>query len=71
MKNKMECPNCSALMEVGSFHIGSTILGFLAIGFSFKHLFFTNKKGEKSEALNNHASKPGFKCVKCNLLDSY
>jgi hypothetical protein len=65
--NKVNCPKCNVEMDPGKVHIGATAIGFLVIGFSYKHLFFTNKKGEKEIAVkNDDFSKTAHKCPSCN-----
>ncbi len=66
-EKQITCPKCSTKMESGSFFIGATLAGFLGFGFSFKHLFFSNKLGEKIIAVDNDAIKRGYHCNCCDL----
>lgn len=67
MKEPIECPDCKTVMVAGRFHIGSTVIAFLLVGFSLKHLFFTNKAGKKHIAHANDDSRKGYYCPCCEL----
>lgn len=73
----MKCPTCTSEMDQGKACVRGTLLGFLAVGFSYQHCWFesqaTGKKkiivrsrnGLISRAGAALANPPAYHCQAC------
>lgn len=53
-------------MMPGEAYIGATVLGFLAVGFSYKHLWFQDKRGvPRQRILDNSSTASAYRCGEC------
>ena len=62
-----KCPECSSIMEDGSCYTRSTVIGFLAFGWSYKSLFFKGRHSKPKVIVHNGEQKSSFHCQSCGL----
>jgi hypothetical protein len=64
----MKCPVCDVEMEPGRCEIRGTLLGFLMIGFSWKHLYFHGRQSGKHVMLHSTSQAGAHRCSQCGGL---
>lgn len=65
----MKCPYCDGEMVEGTAAVRGTLLGFLAVGFSYQHLWFRRLDGGGDEIVIRSAhEKPGHQCTQCGAV---
>ena len=65
----MKCPYCDGEMVEGTASVRGTLLGFLAIGLSYQHLWFRPADGGGDEIVIRSAGKrAGHQCTQCGAV---
>ncbi|HPF73480.1 MAG TPA: hypothetical protein PLX09_07765, partial [Xanthomonadaceae bacterium] len=59
------CEHCKIPMQHGRVGLRGTALGFLALGFSHKNLYFHSRKHPEELVLGNSEDRPAFWCSGC------
>lgn len=68
MAQLTQCPRCETRLELGSFTLDQTMVGYLVAGFAMPHLFFTNAKGERVSVSDwTGGDRQGYRCPSCGL----
>ncbi len=67
-KFKPICPYCGSEMSKGKAQIKGTFSSFLIFGFSYQHLFFKDKQGNKSKVMKSRGEKEAYSCSNCEGL---
>lgn len=53
----MNCPYCNALMAKGNLTVRGTGWGFLSIGWSYQHCWFTSEDGQEEVVVSNRLGR--------------
>ena len=62
----MKCPNCDHEMQKGFSEIHGTPAGFLAVGLSYQHLFFSAAGSDHEKIIVDNSDKVlTFFCTNC------
>jgi hypothetical protein len=63
----MNCPHCGTEMTRGIVSVHGTFLGFLAVGFSYQHLWFESG-GDSKKVLGSGDTSAGYRCEACDAI---
>jgi len=66
----INCPNCGTPMVAGTAYVRGTVLGFLAFGRSYQHLWFQSETS-KEKIVESGGDRPAHRCPKCGAVTIY
>jgi hypothetical protein len=65
----VECPLCSAELELGRVTVHGTFWGFLFVGFSYQNCWFEPADGSPEIiAVDSCGARHGFRCRQCGFI---
>lgn len=64
----MECPKCKNELIQGKASVHGTPIGFLCVGFSWQHLWFSSSQTKEDVIIESGDETDAYRCNACGLV---